>query len=79
MGPKLGIYHWPPVYISWGRKKWASGRTLTTSLLFAFPETGDRWAPAETFTIRLLFALRNGGNNRNRVNSQALSPVDALR
>ena len=45
MGSRLGIYNWPPVYISWGEKKWASGLTLTTSLLFAFPETGDRWAP----------------------------------
>lgn len=21
MGPRLGIYNWPPVYLSWGRKK----------------------------------------------------------
>ena len=44
MRPKLGIYNWPPVYISWGSKMWASDWTFTTSLLFTFPETGVRWA-----------------------------------
>ena len=45
MGSRLGIYNWAPVYISWGRKKWASGQKLASSLLFAFPETGVRGTP----------------------------------
>ena len=59
-------------------KLWASGQILKTSLLFAFPETGARWAPGQTFTVNLLFALQNRNNNRNKVNSQALSLEDTL-
>ena len=40
-----------------GQEKWASGRTLRTSPLLAFPDTGGRWAPGQTFKISLLFAL----------------------
>lgn len=43
-GLQVRVYHWPSVYISWVRKKWTSGWTLTTTLLFVFTETGDRWA-----------------------------------
>ena len=39
-GSRLGVYSWPPAYISRGKKRWASGLTVTASLLFAFPETG---------------------------------------
>ena len=28
MGYRLDIYNWPPVCISWGMKKWASGWIL---------------------------------------------------
>ena len=28
MDSKLDIFNWPPVCISWGTKKWASGRIL---------------------------------------------------
>ena len=45
--------------ISWGKKKWASGWILKTSLLFAFPETRQRWAPVKAFTVSL-FAHQNG-------------------
>ena len=71
MGSRLDIYKWPPVCISWGRKKWASCWILTVSLLFAFPETRDRWALVKAFTISLLFAHQNASNRRNRVNSQS--------
>ena len=56
MDLRLDICNWPPVYIG-ARKRWASGQTLTTSLLFTFHETGDRWAPGYIFTTSLLFAL----------------------
>ena len=29
LGSGLDIYNWPPVCILWGRKKWASGWTVT--------------------------------------------------
>ena len=58
MGCRVDIYNWPPVYISWGEKKdgLQAGHS-TASLLFAFPETGDRGAPDYVFTTSLLFAL----------------------
>ena len=31
MGSRLDIYNWPSVYISWVRKKWASGLTQLAS------------------------------------------------
>ena len=65
MGCRLDIYNWPPVCISWGMKKWASGWILK----IAFLETRDRWAPVKAFTISFLFAFPNGSNNSNRVNS----------
>ena len=43
MGPRLDIYNWPPVYISWGKKK--MDFRPDTYNLFEFPETGDKWAP----------------------------------
>ena len=75
MGSRLDINNWPTICISLGRKKWISHWILTTSLLFALPETRYRWARVEEFTISLLFALQNGSNNRNRVNSLSLSLV----
>ena len=30
MGSRLDILNWPPVYISWGMKMWASGWRLAT-------------------------------------------------
>ena len=63
------------LHFSGGEKRWTSGKTLRTSLLFALPETRYRWARVEEFTISLLFALQNGSNNRNRVNSLSLSLV----
>ena len=71
MGSKLDRYNWPPVCISWSRKKWASGWIFSTSLLFVFVETRGRWASVKAFTLSLLFSLWNG-NNRNRVTSQGL-------
>ena len=41
MGSRLDIYNWPPVCISWGMKKWASGWMLTT---VSISERRDRWA-----------------------------------
>ena len=52
------------------------GHLQSASLLFAFPEARDRWSPVEEFTTSPLFALRNGSNNRNRLNSQSLSPAN---
>ena len=79
MGSRLDIYNWPPVCISWGTKKWLRYWLLTTSLLFALPETRDRWAPVEEFTVSLLLVLQNGSNNRSRVNNQSLSLVNTSR
>ena len=56
-----------------------AGPFQSASLLFALPEARDRWAPVEKFTTSPLFALGNGSNNRSRVNSQSLSPVNVSR
>ena len=55
------------------------GPLQSGSLHFAFPEIRHRWAPVEEFTTSLLFALRNGSDNRNRINSQSLSLVNTSR
>jgi hypothetical protein len=54
MGSRLGIYLWPPVAFHGAGRSGLQGGYLTISLLFAFPETGDRWAPGKAFTISLL-------------------------
>ena len=57
MGCRLGIYNWPPVAFHGAGRSGLQGGYLTISLLFAFPETGDRWAPGKALTISLLFAI----------------------
>ena len=79
MVSRLDIYNWPPVCVSWCRRKWASGWIPVNSLLYTSPETRDRWAPVKVFIISLLLALQNGSNNRNRVNNKTLSLANTLR
>ena len=66
---------WSAAHLEIG-DRWVPSWTFTTAgPLSAFPETRATWAPAEEFTI----ALRNGSNNRNKVNSQSFSLVNILK
>ena len=39
MGSRLDIYNWPPVCLSWGRKKRALSKGLVHTLLYSVPLT----------------------------------------
>ena len=78
MGSRLGIYNWPPVYISWVREKWLqTGHLQLVSCLHFLRQEVDG------FQVRHLnqspIFSQTGSYDRDRVNSQALSLVDALR
>ena len=67
MGSRLGIYNWPYVYISWGRKNGlqAGHLQLASCLHFLRREIGG--LQVRHLKSGLLFALQDRSYDRDRV------------